>query len=399
LAAAAAIVWSPGAVVAGALVGAAQWVALRRRGRISPWWIPATSVSLPLAGWLFFTVGMDAVGILERAVPGVRTVAGGDTLVPFLLLPLSVGAAVGAAVGLAQASSVRAPTAPTLAWSLWNAAAGALVLPFAFVGAYAVADAYEYEAYARSNHLPGDVGMIAAGALAGAAYGAIASGGLRPLLRPAGTGMLDQRVERIRIGSRRPKRVDLLTAGMALVMVAMAWQVVRPKHLPSDVHVVYLADPTQPRLPPAEMRAAGVVVVGDVEALLAAAHTADAIVLDRSRLRELPPGWLMEQSNRGRIIVGTNVANDELRQYTDRNPPRPPAAGWREVPSTFTAQWRLPADQRSSLGAGYARNEPVRSGWQVALFVADMVHEVRASLGHGPYMCRPVNDCGPYARD
>jgi hypothetical protein len=91
--------------VAGGVIGAAQWVVLRRRLPLSPLWAPATA-------------GAMAIGMaLGHALLGDDT-----SPLPLLLRGLVTGAAIGAAQALLLRGVLRAPTiwgaVVTLGWPL-----------------------------------------------------------------------------------------------------------------------------------------------------------------------------------------------------------------------------------------------------------------------------------------
>jgi hypothetical protein len=86
-----------GGLASGAVIGLIQWLALRRRLALTPWWIAATAAGMG--------VGL-ALGI---ALLGIDT--GGNTL------PLR-GLVTGAGIGIAQFVLLRGGTARALIWPL-----------------------------------------------------------------------------------------------------------------------------------------------------------------------------------------------------------------------------------------------------------------------------------------
>lgn len=82
--------------------------------------------------------------------------------------------------------------------------------------------------------------------------------------------------------------------------------------LPSNGRIVYLPDPGKPGADPASMRGLGVQVATSVADLIAAVATADAVMVDRSALRQLPPGFLATQYTASKVVLGVNTPSDEL---------------------------------------------------------------------------------------
>lgn len=78
------------------------------------------------------------------------------------------------------------------------------------------------------------------------------------------------------------------------------------------VRMVYLADPTTPAVAPANAHGLGVHVVTSPQDLIGAA--ADALLIDRSQLAQLPAGWLAAQYQASKVVVGLNVPSDELER-------------------------------------------------------------------------------------
>lgn len=115
-----------GGAVAGGVIGAAQWLVLRRLLPLSPSWVPATA-------------GGMALGMML----GDMLLGGDISTLPLLLRGLIAGATIGAAQGVLLRGVVPAPTTwalvVTLAWALgWavSAASGLdLTLKWAVFGA------------------------------------------------------------------------------------------------------------------------------------------------------------------------------------------------------------------------------------------------------------------------
>lgn len=90
--------------------------------------------------------------------------------------------------------------------------------------------------------------------------------------------------------------------------------------LASSLKLLYLPDAARPVVEPAQARALGVETPGTVADFLAQAPAADALLLDRARLADLPPGFLAQQYAESKVIVGLNVPSDELERTINFNP-------------------------------------------------------------------------------
>jgi hypothetical protein len=97
-----------GGAATGAVIGLAQWLALRRRVALTPWWIAATAA------------GMSAGLGLGIALLGADTIG--------ITLPLR-GLVTGAGIGIAQFALLRGSTARAWVWPLAVACGWAIGWP------------------------------------------------------------------------------------------------------------------------------------------------------------------------------------------------------------------------------------------------------------------------------
>jgi hypothetical protein len=160
----------------GALVGMAQWVALRRQIRRAGWWAPITTL-----GW---ATGGAIAGALSGAIGGAVTTVGGDQGVTGFLLAVAVGIlAIGFLPSVAQWLILRRQAREASWWILVSGASGLLGFSIGF--ALVRLGLAEVIHLFRPEDFPSAQSWSLAGLIAGALYGVLSGRLLVRLLRPA----------------------------------------------------------------------------------------------------------------------------------------------------------------------------------------------------------------------
>jgi hypothetical protein len=160
----------------GALVGAAQWVALRGAIRQAGWWAPVTTL-----GW---AAGGVIAGALSGAIGGAVTTVGADQGVAGFLLAAAVGIlAIGFLPSLAQWPILRRRVRGAGWWILVRGASGLLGFSVGF--ALVRLGLTEAVHMFQPEDFPSAKSWSVAGVIAGALYGALSGTILVRLLRPS----------------------------------------------------------------------------------------------------------------------------------------------------------------------------------------------------------------------
>jgi hypothetical protein len=121
----------------------------------------------------------------------------------------------------------------------------------------------------------------------------------------------------------RHSRLIVIVAAVIPLMVGLWVGVTRPAALSAEPTVAYLPDTTHPGLTVAEAAAAGMRVAPVTADFLRLAERADAIVVDRARLDELPEAFLADHYRHGHVIAGINVPMEELEHLARGLQPGP----------------------------------------------------------------------------
>lgn len=124
-------------------------------------------------------------------------------------------------------------------------------------------------------------------------------------------------------------------AALTTIAVGVWLGLTRPDPTAAGPIVVYLPDTGRPGLPSAEAWTAGMQVAASAADFLRLADHADAIVVDRTRLSDLPANFLADQYRRGRVVAGINVPMADLERLTGGQQPNPPGdfrQDWGERP-------------------------------------------------------------------
>ncbi len=162
--------------VFGALVGAAQWVALRGEIRQAGWWILATTL-----GW---AAGGVIAGALSGAIGGAVTTVGADQGVAGFLLAAAVGIlAIGFLPSVAQWLILRRQARGASWWILVSGAS--CLLGFSIGFALVRLGLAEVIHLFRPEDFPSAQSWSLAGLIAGALYAGLSGWLLVRLLRPA----------------------------------------------------------------------------------------------------------------------------------------------------------------------------------------------------------------------
>jgi hypothetical protein len=160
----------------GALIGAAQWVALRSEIRHAGWWVPATTL-----GW---ATGGVIAGALSGTIGGAVTTIGADQGVAGFLLAAAVGIlAIGFLPSAAQWFILHRQVRGAGWWILMSGAS--CLLGFSIGFALVRLGLAEMIRLFRPEDFPSAKSWTLAGLVAGALYGALSGGLLVRLLRPA----------------------------------------------------------------------------------------------------------------------------------------------------------------------------------------------------------------------
>jgi hypothetical protein len=198
-----------GTFVAGAVVGTAQWLVIRRIARIGPAWVVATAITLPAAVVLGAALVDFLLGAVQALpIPHTGANAGVTQVLQFLkdgltVLSIALGASVpGAVVGLAQGLAARWSRARLAVWVKYSLVAGLFATLIGGVLriwlGFAIWLWMRATRGADSGTIPFDlaVAIVLNGALAGAVYGCISARGLWVMFAPPVTrGAAQQRVE------------------------------------------------------------------------------------------------------------------------------------------------------------------------------------------------------------
>jgi hypothetical protein len=124
-------------------------------------------------------------------------------------------------------------------------------------------------------------------------------------------------------------------AALTTVAFGLWSSLTRPDPAAAGPTVAYLPDPGRPGLRSETARAAGMQVAASVTDFLRLADRADAVVVDRARLGDLPADFLADQYRRGRVVAGINVPMADLERLTGGWQPTPPGdfrQDWGERP-------------------------------------------------------------------
>lgn len=84
-----------------------------------------------------------------------------------------------------------------------------------------------------------------------------------------------------------------------------------------SLNAVYFTTGYSAALTPADARSLGIEPVATFAALQVKAATADAIIIDREALPQVPTSWLAQQHRRGALIIGINIPSVELAQRAE----------------------------------------------------------------------------------